>query len=103
MTTLSNKDTLLKELNENLILDGINFEDTSVGWYRISDLEKWAKDELPDYEGISLVSATKDNCIINCEGHLFEIFLDVERCGDEVIDSNWKIKHYSNENTELGG
>lgn len=95
VVNLPNANGPLKELDSNIVQDVLNFEDTSVGIYSVTDLTDWASDGLVDYVDITPVYVSKENAIIKCEGVHFEIYLKVEKDGDEVIDSKWAIRLYN--------
>lgn len=88
-------DPLLYDLKENLV-DEFNFEDRSVGYYRVIDLKEHFKHN--DHEGVTVIEASKCNAIIECEGRMFKISEHVETYNGEVMDSHWGIEPYSVEN-----
>lgn len=83
---------LLRELKTNLCDEWLNESDSSVGIYPVGDLVHWANNDLKDAEGVTLLSVTKDNAIIECESLLFEIYGIVERTAPEETDFYWSIR-----------
>ena len=90
---MANVEELLAELQTNLLDDGLNFSDPSVGIFSYSNLKEWEENELPHLEGITLVSCTEEKAIILVEGEEFEIYLHSMLDGEEVVDSIYRIRH----------
>lgn len=86
------EEELLQELKQNLCDEWLNESDSSVGIYPVGDLVHWANNDLKDAEGVTLLSVTKDNAIIECESLLFEIYGIVERTAPDETDFYWSIR-----------
>lgn len=80
---------ILKELDENLCSE-MNEHDSSVGIYQIQYLNKDFLEEVQESEGVTVISYTKDNAILEVEG--FQIELYPETYGDEGFQ--WKVREY---------
>lgn len=90
---LEGEEKLLTTLKENIVDDCLNAEDTSVGLYRVTDLESWANADSHNYEGVELIDATRDRLVFKCEDAYFEIYENIQKQGNEVMDSYWDIRY----------
>lgn len=77
---------LYKDIKENFVDDFLNFSDSSVGWYAIEHFSQSVVNEInDDIEGVTVVSWSKYEMVIECEGLQFYIGLPNDDSHFEIL------------------